>query len=142
MTTAAEIMTAGVQCVRSSDSVAEAAQRMAALNVGALPICGEDNQLRGMLTDRDIVVEVIAESKDPQAIKAGEIHTGALVTVDAIDDVRKVMSIMSQHQVRRVPVLDGGRLVGIIAQADVAIALGNDAVGSTVEAISTDFDSI
>ncbi|MFX0578432.1 CBS domain-containing protein [Nocardia nepalensis] len=141
MTTAADIMTAGVECVRSSDSVVEAAQRMAELNVGSLPICGEDNKLKGMLTDRDIVVKVIAQRKDPLGVKAGELGTGVPVTVDAIDDVRKVMSIMSQHQVRRVPVLEGGRLVGIIAQADVATALGNEEAGSTVEAISTDFDS-
>ncbi|MFD0360817.1 CBS domain-containing protein [Nocardia sp. GCM10030253] len=142
MTTAAEIMTQGVQCVRSTDSVVVAAEQMAELNVGSLPICGEDNQLKGMLTDRDIVVKVIAQHKDPRGVMAGELGTGVLVTVDAVDDMRKVMSIMSQYQVRRVPVLDGSRLVGIIAQADVATALSNDEAGSTVEAISTDFDSI
>ncbi|MFE7744613.1 CBS domain-containing protein [Nocardia sp. NPDC057455] len=138
MTTARDIMTANVECVRSSDTVVAAAQRMAELNVGALPIRGEDDKLKGMLTDRDIVVKVIAQRKDPLGVDAGELG-GELVTVEADDDVRKVMSVMSQHQVRRVPVLDKGRLVGIIAQADVATAVDNTRSGSTVEAISTDF---
>lgn len=138
MTTAREIMTPNVECVRSSDTVVAAAQRMAELNVGALPICGEDDKLKGMLTDRDIVVKVIAQRKDPLGVDAGELG-GELVTVDADDDVRKVMSVMSQHQVRRVPVLENGRLVGIIAQADVATTVENAQSGSTVEAISTDF---
>ncbi|MBF6221661.1 CBS domain-containing protein [Nocardia gipuzkoensis] len=138
MTTARDIMTPNVECVRSSDTVVAAAQRMAELNVGALPICGEDDKLKGMLTDRDIVVKVIAQRKDPLGVDAGELG-GELVTVDADDDVRKVMSVMSQHQVRRVPVLEQGRLVGIIAQADVATMVDNTQSGSTVEAISTDF---
>ncbi|WP_039798116.1 CBS domain-containing protein [Nocardia araoensis] len=138
MTTARDIMTPNVECVRSSDTVVAAAQRMAELNVGALPICGEDDKLKGMLTDRDIVVKVIAQRKDPLGVDAGELG-GELVTVEADDDVRKVMSVMSQHQVRRVPVLEKGRLVGIIAQADVATTVENTQSGSTVEAISTDF---
>ncbi|WP_067798996.1 CBS domain-containing protein [Nocardia beijingensis] len=138
MTTAREIMTPNVECVRSSDTVVAAAQRMAELNVGALPIRGEDDKLKGMLTDRDIVVKVIAQRKDPLGVDAGELG-GELVTVEADDDVRKVMSVMSQHQVRRVPVLDHGRLVGIIAQADVATTVENAQSGSTVEAISIDF---
>ncbi|WP_159930339.1 MULTISPECIES: CBS domain-containing protein [Nocardia] len=138
MTTARDIMTPNVECVRSSDTVVAAAQRMAELNVGALPICGEDDKLKGMLTDRDIVVKVIAQRKDPLGVDAGELG-GELVTVDADDDVRKVMSVMSQHQVRRVPVLEQGRLVGIISQADVATTVDNEQSRSTVEAISTDF---
>ncbi|WP_330230802.1 CBS domain-containing protein [Nocardia sp. NBC_00508] len=139
MTTARDIMTPDVECVRSSDTIVTAAQRMAELNVGALPICGEDNRLKGMLTDRDIVVKVIAQRKDPLGVDAGELGGEELVTVDANDDVRKVMSVMSQHQVRRVPVLENGQLVGIIAQADVATTVENTESGSTVEAISTDF---
>lgn len=70
---------------------------------------------------------------------AGELGTGVPITVDVTDDVRKVMSVMSQHQVGRVPVLDGDRLVGIIAQADVATEFGNAESGSTIEAISTEY---
>ena len=139
MTIARDLMTAGVKCIGSSDTVLDAARMMAQLNVGALPICGPDDRLHGMLTDRDIVVKVIAQGKDPRAVRAGELGRGAPVTVDVTDDARKVVSIMSQFQVRRVPVLDGSRLVGIIAQADVATVLDNAESGNVVEVISTDF---
>ncbi|MFI6363772.1 CBS domain-containing protein [Nocardia sp. NPDC050630] len=138
MTTARELMTEGVQCVRSSDSVLEAAKLMKQLSVGALPICGEDNRLKGMLTDRDIVVKVLAENKDPLGVKAGELAEGTPITVQASTDADEVLNVMSVHQIRRVPVLDGDQLVGIVAQADVAVALGNADTGGVVEAVSTD----
>ncbi|WP_225726311.1 MULTISPECIES: CBS domain-containing protein [unclassified Nocardia] len=136
MTTARDLMTEGVKCVRSSDSVVDAARLMRDLNVGALPICGEDNRLKGMLTDRDIVVKVIAERKDPTGVHASELAEGTPVTVQVDDDAGQVLSTMKQHQVRRVPVLDGNELVGIVAQADVANALGNTDTGGLVEDIS------
>ncbi|MCM6772607.1 CBS domain-containing protein [Nocardia sp. CDC159] len=136
MTTARDIMTPGVECIRSSDTVLEAARKMAHLDVGALPICGEDNQLKGMLTDRDIVVKVIAQRKDPLGVHASELAQGTPVMVQADDDVAKVCEVMSQHQIRRVPVLENDRLVGIVAQADVARQLDNPKAGSVVEAVS------
>ncbi|GAA5106379.1 MULTISPECIES: CBS domain-containing protein [Nocardia] len=136
MTTARDIMTPGVQCVRSSDSVLDAARKMADLDIGSLPICGEDNQLKGMLTDRDIVVKVIAQRMDPIGVKAGELAQGTPVMVQADDDVSKVCEVMSQHQIRRVPVLENDQLVGIVAQADVARELDNPQAGSVVEAVS------
>ncbi|MFE9322789.1 CBS domain-containing protein [Nocardia sp. NPDC052278] len=138
MATARELMTEGVQCVRSSDSVVEAAKLMKQLSVGALPICGEDNRLKGILTDRDIVVKVLAENKDPIGVKAGELAEGTLITVQAGTDADEVLNVMAVHQIRRVPVLDGDQLVGIVAQADVAVALGNADTGGVVEAVSTD----
>ena len=71
--TAREVMTQGVECAGENDTVADAAKKLADLDVGAMPICGEDNRLKGMLTDRDIVVEVIAKGKDPANVKAGEL---------------------------------------------------------------------
>ncbi|MEV2219641.1 MULTISPECIES: CBS domain-containing protein [Nocardia] len=138
MATARELMTEGVQCVRSSDSVVEAAKLMKQLSVGALPICGEDNRLKGILTDRDIVVKVLAENKDPIGVKAGELAEGTPITVQAGTDADEVLNVMAVHQIRRVPVLDGDQLVGIVAQADVAVALGNADTGGVVEAVSTD----
>ncbi|MFI7666411.1 CBS domain-containing protein [Nocardia sp. NPDC049526] len=138
MATARELMTEGVQCVRSSDSVVEAAKLMKQLSVGALPICGEDNRLKGILTDRDIVVKVLAENKDPIGVKAGELAEGTPITVQASTDADEVLNVMAVHQIRRVPVLDGDQLVGIVAQADVAVALGNADTGGVVEAVSTD----
>lgn len=138
MTKARDIMTAGAECVRSSDTVLEAAKRMARLRVGALPICGEDDRLQGMLTDRDIVVKVLAEGKDPRAVNAGELAQGEAVTIGADDDAEEIMRTMSAHKVRRLPVIDGHDLVGIVAQADVARALTDPKVGDLLEALSTD----
>lgn len=83
--TARQIMTPDPVCVRSSDSVLDAATRMAEVNVGSLPICGEDNKLKGLITDRDIVVEVIAAANDPRAVHVGELAQGQAVTVGADD---------------------------------------------------------
>lgn len=138
MTTVRDIMTPSAQCVRESDTVREAARLLAGLGVGALPICGEDNRLKGMLTDRDIVVKVLAEGKDPMALHAGELAQGEAVTIGADDDVEEAMRTMSEHRVRRLPVIDGHDLVGVLAQADVARALPNPDAGSLVEALSYD----
>src|SRR5437764_5857378 len=116
--TAREVMSGGAECVGENESIAEAAKKLANLNVGALPICGEDNRLKGMLTDRDIVVKVLAEGKDPRAVHAGELAQGEAVTIGADDDANEIMRTMSAHKVRRLPVIDGHDLVGIVAQAD------------------------
>jgi CBS domain-containing protein len=139
MTTAREIMTSNPTCVRTSETVLDAARRMAEESVGSLPVCGEDNKLKGMLTDRDIVVKVLAAGKDPRAMHAGEVPHEELVTVRADDDIEQVMRTMKQHQIRRVPVLDDQqRLVGILAQADVARTLPDSQVGDLVEAVSAE----
>jgi CBS domain-containing protein len=138
MTRAREIMTPDPACVRESQSVREAAQLMADKGVGAVPICGEDNRLKGMLTDRDIVVKVLAEGKDPRAVTAGELAQGEAVTIGADDDTTEIMKTMADHKVRRLPVIDGHTLVGVISQADVARALPNPQVGDLVQALSVD----
>lgn len=138
MTVVREIMTTDPTCVRASETVHDAAMKMARLSVGALPICGEDDKLKGMLTDRDIVVKVLAEGKDARAVHAGELAQGTPVTVAADDDVAQVLQTMSEHRVRRLPVLDGDALVGIVAQADVARALPEPQVGDLVQALSVD----
>ncbi|NIH87744.1 CBS domain-containing protein [Amycolatopsis granulosa] len=138
MTKAREIMTSDPECVRTSDTVLDAAKRMAELQVGAMPICGEDNRLKGMLTDRDIVVKVLAEGKDPRSLSVGELAQGEAVTIGADDDAEEILRTMSSHKVRRLPVIDGHDLVGIVAQADVARALKDPQVGDLVQALSTD----
>jgi CBS domain-containing protein len=138
MTTARDIMTPGATCARVSDTVLDAAKVMAEKQVGALPICGEDNRLKGMLTDRDIVVRVLAEGKDPRALHAGELAQGEAVTIGADDDAEEIMRTMATHRVRRLPVIDGHELVGIVAQADVARALPHPKTGELVEALSFD----
>jgi CBS domain-containing protein len=138
MTRAREIMTPDPTCVQTSQTIRDAAQLMADKGVGALPICGEDNRLKGMITDRDIVVKVLAEGKDPRAMTAGELAQGEAVTIGADDEVNEVMKTMADHKVRRLPVIDGHALVGIISQADVARALPEPQVGDLVEALSVD----
>jgi CBS domain-containing protein len=138
MTTAREIMSSGVTCVEGDETTLDAATKMARLGVGALPICGNDNRLKGMLTDRDIVVKVLAEGKDPRAVQARELAQGEAVTIGADDDVEEILRTMTQHKVRRLPVIDGHELVGIVALADVARALKEPQVGELLEALSTD----
>lgn len=109
---------------------------MADLGVGALSICGADERLKGVLTDRDIVVKVLAADKDHVEIKAGELAQGEAVTIGADDDASEILRTMSEHKVRRLPVIDGHMLVGMVVQAAVARALPDPAVGDLVEALS------
>ncbi|MEV7442582.1 CBS domain-containing protein [Streptomyces sp. NPDC091204] len=138
MTTAREIMTEGAECIGAEETVLEAAKKMTQMGVGALPICGTDDRLKGMLTDRDIVVKVLGAGKDPAQCKAGEFAQGEAVTIGADDDAAEIMRTMADHQVRRLPVIDGHRLVGIVAQADVARALPDPKVGDLLQALSVD----
>jgi CBS domain-containing protein len=136
MPTAREIMTADATCVGENDDLITAARMMKKLDVGSLPICGSDDRLKGMLTDRDIVVKVLAEGRDPASVTAGELAQGEAVTIGADDDAAEILATMGQHQVRRLPVIDGHRLVGIVAIADVARALPDKPVGDVIDAIS------
>jgi len=136
MTTAREIMTNDVRCVQEDQSLVEAARLLRDLNVGAVPICGNDNRLKGMVTDRDIVVKCIAEGGDPNQVKASELATGKPVTVGADDDISVALRTMADHKVRRLPVIDGHDLVGIISQADLARNLPEEKIGDLVEAVS------
>ena len=135
--TARDIMTPDCKCVGENDSVLDAARALAENNVGAMPICGEDNRLKGMLTDRDIVVKVLAQGKDPSSTKAGELATqGEVVTIGADDSVDEALATMKDHKVRRLPVIDGHELVGIVSQGDLAKSIDEEKVGELVEAIS------
>jgi len=136
MTKVREVMTAGAECVGENETLVDAARKMRDLDVGALPICGEDNRLKGVLTDRDIVVKVIAEGGDPSSTTAGQLGEGKPVTIGADDSVEEALKTMSDHQVRRLPVIDGHQLVGMLSQADVARQLPEHKVGEVVEDIS------
>ena len=136
VTTARDIMSTDIQTIGEIDSVAEAARLMADLDVGALPICGEDGRVTGMVTDRDIVVKCIARGGDPAQTIAGSLSTVRAVTVRADNDIRDALNLMQRYQVRRLPVIDGQDLVGIISQGDIALALSATETAETVEAIS------
>lgn len=136
MTTARDIMTGGAECARSTDTLVDAARTMRDLDVGALPICGEDDRLEGIVTDRDIVVRCIAEGGDPRVAKVADLAQGKPVTIGADDSVEETLHTMMEHDVRRLPVIDGHQLVGMVSQADVARNLPEEEVGELVEAIS------
>ncbi|MEU1972829.1 CBS domain-containing protein [Microbacterium sp. NPDC019599] len=136
MTVARDIMTADPRCVGENQTLVDAAQLMASLDVGALPICGEDKRLKGMVTDRDIVVKCIARGGDPAATSAGSLGEGKPVTIGADDDIEEALEMMKRYQVRRLPVIDGHELVGIISQADIALSLSAEEAGETVAEIS------
>jgi CBS domain-containing protein len=135
--TAREIMTAGAECARTTDTVTDAARKMRDLGVGALPICGEDDRLAGMITDRDIVLKCVADGHDTTSMKVEEYAGDEVVTIGADDSVEEALSTMTRAGVRRLPVIDGHDLVGMISQADIARNLPEDKVGDLVEAISS-----
>lgn len=137
MTTAREIMTGGVECASVNDSLTDAAKKMRDLDVGALPICGDDNRLQGMVTDRDIVVKCVAEGGDPSSTKVSQLAEGKPVTIGADDSLEEVLRTMKEHGVRRLPVIDGHELIGVVSQADVAKNCPEEKLGDLVEAISS-----
>ena len=136
MTVARDLMTPDPKCVKEDETLVDAARMMRDLDVGALPICGNDDRLKGMVTDRDIVVKCIADGGDPKSVKAGSLGQGKPVTIGADDDISEALETMQKYQVRRLPVIDGHDLVGIISQADIARSLSAAKTGETVAEIS------
>ena len=132
MTTARDVMTDGAQCVKEDQTLAEAARMMRDLDVGSLPICGNDEKLHGMLTDRDIVVRCIAEGGDCTQARAGEFAQGAIHWVSADTDIDDALAIMSEHQVKRLPVLDNHRLIGMISETDLTKKIDSDRLADVV----------
>ena len=131
-----EVMTDRPRVVTPETPVSEAAQLMKNDDIGSLPIL-DGEQLAGMLTDRDIVIRAVAEGKDPRGMPVREVASRELVTVNADQELSRALVLMAAQQVRRLPVVDDdGRLVGILAQADVAVEAKEKAVGEMVEEIS------
>jgi CBS domain-containing protein len=135
MTTARDIMHAGATCIDEHETLQNAAQQMRDLDVGSLPIRGDDDRLRGIVTDRDIVTKCIARGADPASTTAGELAEGMPVTVGPQADVAEVLHVMEEHQIRRLPVIENQQPVGMISQADLARHLSGTSVGECVEAI-------
>jgi CBS domain-containing protein len=136
MTTARDIMTDRAECVRADETLADAARKMRDLDVGALPICGEDDQLKGVVTDRDLVVKCVAEGTDPTSTPVSDLAEGKPVTIGADDPISEALQTMIEHGVRRLPVIDGDRLVGMVSQADVARETTTEQAGELVAALS------
>lgn len=137
MATARDIMTKDTVIFDVSDSVVEIAKRMENENIGAVIVCNPDQRLQGMVTDRDLAILVIGAERDPSTCTAGDLVDGReVVTVGADDDLSEVVRTMKDHAVRRLPVIDGDRVVGIISQADLAMHADETMVGDLVEVIS------
>jgi CBS domain-containing protein len=130
-----DAMTPDVTTATPSLSLTDAAMLMKQEDVGSVPVV-DGERLIGMLTDRDIVVRGIADGSDPHSVTAGDIASRDIVTVRPDDDLDEALRLMAQHQVRRLPVVDDGHLVGVLAQADVAHEAKEKAVGQLVEEIS------
>jgi CBS domain-containing protein len=128
-------MTPGVRSVSPSQSLAEAAEVMKGEDVGSVPVV-EEGRLAGIVTDRDIVTRAVAERRDPQTVKVEEVASRDLVTVEPEQDLDEALALMARHQVRRLPVVERGQLVGMLAQADVTLEAKEKKVGETVEEIS------
>jgi CBS domain-containing protein len=118
-----EVMTKDPVCCLPNDSVAKAAELMKSENVGSIPVIENEQsqKLVGIVTDRDLALKIVAEALDAKATKVETVMTHDVVTCFAGDDLQKALDAMAEHQLRRIPVVDDNdRIVGIIAQADVA----------------------
>jgi CBS domain-containing protein len=135
MTTAKDIMHAGAAWIPEGVMLDRAAQLMRELDVGALPISDEKERLCGILTDRDIVVRCVAVGRDPARVTAGELAQGTPRWIDADADVSQVLREMVDHRIRRLPVIENKRLIGMISEADLAQHLPEDQVGAWAEKI-------
>jgi CBS domain-containing protein len=132
-----DAMTENPRSIGASASVVEAARLMREGDIGSLPIT-DDEELVGMITDRDITTRVVAEASDLATTSVGDVSSQDLISVEPDKDLEEAVQLMARHQVRRLPVVENGRLVGIVAQADVALALreNEQKTGELVEAIS------
>ncbi|WP_100446192.1 CBS domain-containing protein [Glycomyces xiaoerkulensis] len=137
MATAREIMHTNAICIQSHDTAANAARAMAENDVGALPICDAEGTVTGMVTDRDLAIQVLAAGFDAETYEIGDLpQTSTPIIADPDRDADEILATMAGQQIRRVPVVENGRVIGMIAQADVARELPEPVVGETVGAIS------
>lgn len=130
-------MTSPADTLRESDSITDAAAALARADVGSMPVVDQDDALVGVLTDRDIVVRAVAAGKVDGAT-VGDVMSSDVVTVSPDANHDQVLQCLSDNQIRRVPVVDDGKVCGVISQADVARELSNTDTGDVVEAISRD----
>lgn len=133
--TVRETMTSNPKSVPPDIPVSEAARLMRSEDVGSLPVV-DGERLVGVVTDRDIAIRLVAEGKDPESTSVEDIHSREPVTADPDQSLDKVLEEMARHQVRRIPVVDDGRLVGILAQADISRESSSQETGNFVQEVS------
>ena len=130
-----EIMSNKVISVSPEESAAVAARLLSRYNIGALPVCGREGKLRGMVTDRDIVLRCVAAEEDPARTKISEIMTRRVVSVDAEQTAQSAADLMAREQIRRLPVEQNGKVVGMLSLGDLAKQQDCNA-GATLSEIS------
>jgi CBS domain-containing protein len=130
-----DAMTEDPRSIGASEPVVDAARLMREQHVGSLPVT-DNEKLVGMITDRDITTRVVAEAANPEMISVGDVYSRALISVEPDQDLDEALRLMARHQVRRLPVIENGSLVGIVAQADIALRENEQKTGELVEAIS------
>src|SRR6266550_2604432 len=131
-----DVMTSNPCTIDANESVAYAAKMMRDEDVGLAPIV-EGDKLIGMLTDRDVAVRVAAQGKNPEQVRVRDVASKQVVTIGPQQDLDEALRIMAEHQVRRLPIVEGdGRLVGVVAQADIAREGDDTRTGKLVEEIS------
>ena len=130
-----DAMTENPRSIGASESVVDAARLMREEDIGSLPVT-DDDQLLGMITDRDITTRVVSEAADPKTTSAGDVCSRDVISVEADKDHEEAVALMARHQIRRLPVVESGRLVGILAQADIARTENEKRTGELIEAIS------
>jgi len=121
--TAREYVTGLGECVSEYETVLEGARKLAALGVDALPICGEDRNVLGMLSERD-VVRIVALRQDPDAVRIGRLQVQAIASVDADASIDDAWTTMMEHDLVQMPVTDDGRLIGVLRRTDISGRLG------------------
>jgi CBS domain-containing protein len=136
MSVVREFMTTDARCVTENQTLVDAARMMMELDCGSLPICGDDGRLKGMITDRDIVLKCVAEGRNPADVMASDLANGKPYWIDADANVDEAIDMMERHQVRRLPVISNHSMVGIISQGDIARNYSEQRVGELVEHIS------
>ena len=130
-----DAMTEDPRSIGASESVVDAARLMREEDIGSLPIT-DSEELLGMITDRDITTRVVSEAADPKTTSVGDVCSRDVISVEADTDHEEAVALMARHQVRRLPVVENGKLVGIVAQADIARTESETKTGELVEAIS------
>lgn len=136
MTTARDIMTSPVHCCSEGDSLVDVARALDQHGVGSVPIQATDGSLTGIITDRDIVTQVVAQGRDVASTTARDLAQGNVVTIEADDSADAAVKMLADNQIRRLPVMEGRDVVGMISQADIARSMPKGETGDVVQAIS------
>jgi CBS domain-containing protein len=131
------VMTEAPKALRAGRTVAEAAGLMEQYDIGVIPLADEHDALVGIVTDRDLVLRVLAKGRDPREVTLGDVATTAVVTITPDMNIAEARDLMSEHRVRRLPVVKDGRLVGILSLGDIAVQdASKRAVGEVLDEVS------